>query len=87
MTSGIDGIYPSGLGVAVVTSVKTNVSSPFAQIVASPIAGIQNHRQVLILSSDTKNLVAKDIQQVLSADSKKQLDKKEKTSRRGDAKP
>ena len=87
VTSGIDGIYPSGLGVAIVTSVKTNVSSPFAQIVAAPIAGIQNHRQVLILSSDTTNLVAKDIQQVLSADAKKQLDKKEKTSRRSDGKP
>lgn len=87
MTSGIDGIYPVGLGVAVVSSVQTNVSSPFAQIVATPIAGIQNHRQILILSSDTNNLVAKDIQQVLNVDSKNKLDKKEKVSRRSDAKP
>ncbi len=87
VTSGIDGIYPAGLGVAVVSSVKTNVSSPFAQIVATPIAGIQNHRQILILSSDTNNLVAKDIQQVLNVDSKNKLDKKEKVSRRSDAKP
>jgi rod shape-determining protein MreC len=87
VTSGIDGIYPAGLGVAVVSSVQTNVSSPFAQIVATPIAGIQNHRQILILSSDTNNLVAKDIQQVLNVDSKNKLDKKEKVSRRSDAKP
>jgi rod shape-determining protein MreC len=87
VTSGIDGIYPAGLGVAVVSSVQTNVSSPFAQIVATPIAGIQNHRQILILSSDTNNLVAKDIQQVLNVDSKNKLDKKEKVSRRGNAKP
>ena len=87
VTSGIDGIYPAGLGVAVVSSVKTNVSSPFAQIVAIPIAGIQNHRQILILSSDTNNLVAKDIQQVVNVDSKNKLDKKEKVSRRSDAKP
>ena len=87
VTSGIDGIYPAGLGVAVVSSVKTNASSPFAQIVATPIAGIQNHRQILILSSDTNNLVAKDIQQVLNVDSKNKLDKKEKVSRRSDAKP
>ena len=87
VTSGIDGIYPAGLGVAVVSSVKTNVSSPFAQIVATPIAGIQNHRQILILSSDTNNLVAKDIQQVVNVDSKNKLDKKEKVSRRSDAKP
>ena len=87
VTSGIDGIYPAGLGVAFVSSVKTNVSSPFAQIVATPIAGIQNHRQILILSSDTNNLVAKDIQQVVNVDSKNKLDKKEKVSRRSDAKP
>ncbi len=87
VTSGIDGIYPAGLGVAVVSSVQMNVSSPFAQIVATPIAGIQNHRQILILSSDTNNLVAKDIQQVLNVDSKNKLDKKEKVSRRGNAKP
>ena len=87
VTSGIDGIYPAGLGVAVVSSVKTNVSSPFAQIVAIPIAGIQNHRQILILSNDTNNLVAKDIQQVVNVDSKNKLDKKEKVSRRSDAKP
>ena len=87
VTSGIDGIYPAGLGVGVVRSVKTNESSPFAQIVATPIAGIQNHRQILILSSDTNNLVAKDIQQVVNVDSKNKLDKKEKVSRRSDAKP
>ncbi len=87
VTSGIDGIYPAGLGVAVVSSVQMNVSSPFAQIVATPIAGIQNHRQILILSSDTNNFVAKDIQQVLNVDSKNKLDKKEKVSRRSDAKP
>ena len=87
VTSGIDGIYPAGLGVAVVSSVQTNVSSPFAQIVATPIAGIQNHRQILILSSDTNNLVAKENQQVVNVDSKNKLDKKEKVSRRGNAKP
>jgi rod shape-determining protein MreC len=87
VTSGIDGIYPTGLAVAMVDSVKTNLSSPFAQITASPLAGIQNYRQVLILSSDTENLVAKDIQQVLSADAQKQSDKKHKSVRNKDAKP
>jgi len=86
VTSGIDGIYPAGLAVAKVESVKTNASSPFAQIVATPLAGLQNHRQVLILSSDTTNIVVKDIQQVLSADAKNQSDKKDKSSRKNDAK-
>jgi rod shape-determining protein MreC len=87
VTSGIDGIYPAGLAVAMVDSVKTNVSSPFAQIIAKPMAGIQNHRQVLILSSDTENLVAKDIHQVLSADAQKQSDLKQKSEKGNDAKP
>jgi rod shape-determining protein MreC len=82
VTSGIDGIYPPGLAVAIVESVNTNVRSPFAQIVAIPAAGTQNHRQVLILTSDTNNLVAKDIEKVLGADAQNPLNKKEKVSRR-----
>jgi len=87
VTSGIDGIYPAGLAVAIVDSVKTNVSSPFAQIIAKPIAGIQNHRQVLILSSDTENLIAKDIQQVLSADAQIKSDKKQTSVKSNDVNP
>lgn len=87
VTSGIDGIYPAGLAVAMVDSVKTNVSSPFAQITARPLAGIQNYRQVLILTSDTEDLIAKEIQQVLNADAQKQLDKKNTSVRKNDAKP
>ena len=82
VTSGIDGIYPPGLAVAIVESVNTNVRSPFAQIVAIPAAGTQNHRQVLILTRDTNNLVAKDIEKVLGADAQNPLNKKEKVSRR-----
>ena len=87
VTSGIDGIYPAGLAVAVVDSVKTNASSPFAQIIAKPLAGIQNHRQLLILSSDTENLIAQDIQKTLTLDAQKQLDKKQTSARSGNAKP
>ena len=87
VTSGIDGIYPAGLAVAMVDSVKTNLSSPFAQITARPLAGIQNYRQVLILTSDTEDLIAREIQQVLNADAQKQLDKKNTSVRKNDAKP
>lgn len=87
VTSGIDGIYPAGLGVAIVESVKVSPSSPFAQIVATPLAGIQNHRQVLILSKETNDLVARDIQQLLGVDKKRDLNKKNKPTGRGDAKP
>ena len=87
VTSGIDGIYPTGLAVAVVASVKTNVNSPFAQIVATPLAGIQNHRQVLILSSNNSNLSAEEIQRLLIAEPKDGANKKDKPSRGRDAKP
>jgi len=49
VTSGIDGIYPTGLTVAEVVSVSSNANSPFAHIVCKPVAGIENHRQVLLL--------------------------------------
>jgi len=49
VTSGIDGIYPTGLAVAEVVSVSSNANSPFAHIVCKPVAGIQNQRQVLLL--------------------------------------
>jgi rod shape-determining protein MreC len=80
VTSGIDGVYPTGLAVAVVDSVKTNANSPFAQIIAKPVAGIQNHRQVLILSSELNELVAKEIHQVLEADVNNQSNEAKKNS-------
>ncbi len=50
VTSGIDGIYPSGLGVATVTRIERNADSPFAKIVCAPTAGIERHRQVLLIA-------------------------------------
>jgi len=78
VTSGIDGVYPTGLAVAIVDSVKTNTSSPFAQIIAKPVAGIQNHRQVLILSGELNDLVAKDIQHTLDTDANGETNKNKK---------
>lgn len=50
VTSGIDGIYPAGLAVASVAEMKTSPDSPFAHIVCVPTAGIENSRQVLLVS-------------------------------------
>lgn len=50
VTSGIDGVYPVGLAVAEVISIERTPDSPFAHIVCKPIAGIENHRQILLLS-------------------------------------
>jgi rod shape-determining protein MreC len=52
VTSGIDGVYPAGLAVATVTRVETKSSDAFAHIVCTPIAGIDRHKQLLILLVD-----------------------------------
>lgn len=49
VTSGIDGIYPPGLSVASVALVETRSADSFARIVCRPLAGIDRHRQLLIL--------------------------------------
>lgn len=51
VTSGIDGVYPLGLAVAEVSKIERNPDSPFAHIVCKPIAGIENHLQVLLLET------------------------------------
>jgi rod shape-determining protein MreC len=55
VTSGIDGIYPSGLPVASVKLIERNSGYPFVRILCTPTAGVDRHRQVLLLSGpDTK---------------------------------
>lgn len=51
VTSGIDGIYPPGLPVAVVSKIERNAAFPFAKISCQPSAGIDRQRQVLILNT------------------------------------
>lgn len=49
VTSGIDGLYPVGLLVGTVIQIKKNPSDIFAHIMCVPSAGIDRHRQLLIL--------------------------------------
>ena len=49
VTSGIDGVYPSGLAVAKVTKILQNPESPFAKIISTPVSEVSNHLQLLIL--------------------------------------
>lgn len=53
ITSGIDGTYPQGLPVAVIASVERNPAYPFARITCIPSGGVEQHRQVLIVSVPT----------------------------------
>ena len=50
VTSGIDGTYPPGLPVAKVASIERDPAYPFARIQCTPVAGVDRHRQLLILS-------------------------------------
>ena len=50
VTSGIDGIYPVGLAVATVSQIEITPDSPFARITCVPTGGVENHRQVLLVS-------------------------------------
>lgn len=49
VTSGIDGLYPSGLAVARVVQIENKGSGSFAHIICQPVAGLSHHRQLLIL--------------------------------------
>jgi len=53
VTSGIDGIYPPGLMVARATLVENNATTTFERIACLPIAGLDRHKEVLVLMVDT----------------------------------
>jgi rod shape-determining protein MreC len=81
VTSGIDGIYPSGLAVAIVTKILQNPESPFAKIVSTPVAGVSNHLQLLLLElPEAKESVIPTQEAEVAKDSKKEtvIEKKAK---------
>ena len=53
VTSGIDGIYPPGLLVARATLVENNATTTFERIACLPVAGLDRHKEVLVLMVDT----------------------------------
>jgi rod shape-determining protein MreC len=50
VTSGIDGTYPPGLPVAKITQIERDPAYPFAKISCAPIAGVDQQRQLMIIS-------------------------------------
>jgi len=54
VTSGIDGTYPAGLPVAVVSNIERNAAYAFARITCTPAAGVSSFGQVLIVSTSDK---------------------------------
>lgn len=53
VTSGIDGVYPSGLPVARVSHVERNATQLFARITCTPVAGVASHTRVLLLNAQS----------------------------------
>lgn len=51
VTSGIGGVYPSGLPVAFVDIIERNAAYAFARITCRPASGVGSHRQVMMLAS------------------------------------
>lgn len=52
LTSGIDGTYPPGFAVAMITRIERNIDKNTANVFCSPVAGINAHRQALALLYD-----------------------------------
>jgi rod shape-determining protein MreC len=53
VTSGIDGTYPAGLPVAVVSKIERNAAYAFAKITCIPAAGVDRYKQLLIINMET----------------------------------
>jgi rod shape-determining protein MreC len=53
VTSGIDGTYPPGLPVAVVSRIERDAENAYARVVCRPAAGVDRGRFVLVLSDET----------------------------------
>jgi rod shape-determining protein MreC len=52
VTSGIDGTYPPGLPVAIVSNIERNSAYAFARITCRPAAGVSSYGQVLIVRDE-----------------------------------
>lgn len=48
-TSGIDGVYTSGLPVAEVVSVEPNPATSFARVICRPLGGVANHTRLFVV--------------------------------------
>ncbi len=58
VTSGLDGVYPEGLPVAIVEAVERDASSGFARILCKPVASVERYRHFLVLQTVAPELGA-----------------------------
>ena len=77
VTSGIDGIYPPGIPVAKVVKIEHDAAYPFARVTCIPVAGVDKHRHLLILSSLPK-LPERPVEKPADADAEKRAKSRRK---------
>jgi rod shape-determining protein MreC len=53
VTSGLGGAFPAGYPVAVVGSVIRNPQEPFAEVTATPVAALNQVRELMLIWNDT----------------------------------
>ena len=75
VTSGLDGIYPPGIPVAKVIKIERDAAYPFARVTCLPLAGVDKHRHLLILSSIPK-LIERPAETVPDADKRTRVKSK-----------
>ncbi|MDQ5910025.1 MAG: Cell shape-determining protein MreC [Pseudomonadota bacterium] len=66
VTSGMGGRFPRGYPVGTVTSVKFDPGSPFARIIAKPMAQLDRIREVMLLDNDPP-IIAPDASDAVAA--------------------
>ncbi len=66
VTSGMGGRFPRGYPVGTVTSIKFDPGSPFARIIAKPMAQLDRIREVMLLDNDSP-IIAPDTSDAVAA--------------------
>jgi rod shape-determining protein MreC len=81
VTSGIDGTYPPNLPVAKIIKIERDPAYPFSRIICAPLAGVDRHRALLIVSGLPK-LPERPTAAEISADPERANDRVKRKLRR-----
>lgn len=75
-TSGVDGIYPSGLSVAVIQKIDRQADAGFARVYCRPLANPMGAQQVLVVTPLTDQLPARPSEEVAEKPTRKKAGSK-----------
>jgi rod shape-determining protein MreC len=60
-TSGVDGVYPPGVPVGIVTKVERRAETAFARILCEPVGRVQGARHVMVIDPLTDQMPARPV--------------------------